>query len=71
MIGEKKWRGKKILKEVIKITSPWLYMNYGIENIVSGVNNENHYSIKGFLKSNFYIIKKTSNFTYLKKSIFK
>ena len=58
MIGEKKWRGKKILKEVIKITSPWLYMNYGIENIVSGASNENHYSIKGFLKSNFYITKK-------------
>lgn len=71
MIGEKKWRGKKILKEIIKITSPWLYMNYGIENVVSGVNNKNHYSIKGFLKSNFYITKKTSNFTYLKKSIFK
>ncbi len=67
LIGDKKWRGKKILSEVTKIISPWLYMNYGINKLISGVNNKNKYSIKGFLRSKFIIRKKTSDVTYLEK----
>ncbi len=56
LIGDKKWRGKRLLKEISDMLSSWLFKKFSIPNLNSGVNSKNYASIQGFLNSGYRII---------------
>tara|TARA_X000000950_G_scaffold288490_1_gene405513 strand:- start:398 stop:1744 length:1347 start_codon:yes stop_codon:yes gene_type:complete len=68
LIGEKKWRGKKILNEVSDILSNWLFRNFSITNLNSGSDIKNLSSIKGFLNSNYRIVSKSKKIIKFNKN---
>jgi len=53
MIGDPLWRGKGVAAEVIAQSSRWLNQNAGIEQIVLGVDSENHAAIQAYKKAGF------------------
>lgn len=55
LIGEESWRGKGVAAEVIKASSTWLNIQYGINYIALGVHSNNIEAIRAYQKSGFQI----------------
>lgn len=53
LIGDESFRGKGYAREVIRVTSDWLKVNWGIEKIHLGVSKNNVAAYKAYLKSGF------------------
>jgi RimJ/RimL family protein N-acetyltransferase len=53
MIGDPAWRGKGVAAEVIAQSSRWLNQKAGIEQIVLGVDSENHAAVRAYKKAGF------------------
>ena len=58
LIGDMKYRGRGIAKEVIQITVNWLNKNLGIENFLLGVDQDNDIALKLYRKLGFKEISK-------------
>jgi RimJ/RimL family protein N-acetyltransferase len=53
LIGDIKYRGKGVAKEVIEVTVSWLNENFGIENFLLGVDQNNDSALKLYTKLGF------------------
>lgn len=58
LIGDIKYRGKGVAKEVIEVTVSWLNENFGIENFLLGVDRNNDSALKLYTKLGFKEIDK-------------
>jgi ribosomal-protein-alanine N-acetyltransferase len=56
LIGEKKYRGIGLAKEVIQHTLTWIYGKLGIEKVLLGVNKGNKNALNLYKKIGFAII---------------
>jgi RimJ/RimL family protein N-acetyltransferase len=56
LIGEKKYRGIGLAKEVIQHTLTWIYGNLGIEKVLLGVDKRNIKALNLYKKIGFVII---------------
>lgn len=59
LIGEKKYRGKGVAREVIMASVSWLQNSYDIKTIRLGVNPDNLSALNLYLKLGFMIIEET------------
>lgn len=57
LIGEKKFRNKSIGRQVIKLSTEFLFTNYGIETFYLNVDKNNKNAIRSYQKSGFKISK--------------
>lgn len=57
LIGNKKYRGIGLAKEIINFFSEFFYKQYKIKNIFLGVNINNKNAIKAYIKTGFTQIK--------------
>lgn len=61
LIGDKKWRGKRVAPEVIKASNNFLNKFFGIKYIYLGVQKDNTPAISVYKKMNFRIIRKNTD----------
>jgi|688.fasta_scaffold892256_1 ribosomal-protein-alanine N-acetyltransferase len=59
LIGDKKYRGKGVAREVIMASVSWLQDSYDIKTIRLGVNPDNLSALNLYLKLGFMIIEET------------
>lgn len=57
LIGEPRWRGLGVTPEVIMASAEWLDVQFGISQIILGVDINNTQAIKSYQKSGFAIEK--------------
>lgn len=55
LVGEPAWRGKGLAKEILDVTSNWLYLNFGITKIGLRVDHQNGAAIRAYLKAGFIV----------------
>lgn len=53
LIGDPKWRGKRVAEEVIKASADWLKRSFGIREIILGVARENQAAIRAYARIGF------------------
>lgn len=54
LIGEKNWRGQGVAIEILHATGKWLNRNFGIAQIILGVNRRNFSAIAAYKKIGFF-----------------
>lgn len=69
LIGENKYRGKGVAKEIINACGQWLKEHKGISRMILGVDINNTAAIKAYEKTGFKIKKQTREFEKTDKLI--